>query len=166
MNSDIHSQIRLLRAPYNLALKVSRDENSAKTLGNLFQCLTTLTAEDFFLMSILILHALSLKSFSLVLSQLFLLKEPVSFLVASLQIPKGHYQATSEHALLQVEGHQLSQLGLMEEVLHPLDHFCGPPLVYVSPLLRTPHLDIVQVKPHLQCKGAELPLLTFWLRFF
>lgn len=33
----------------SLAVKVSRDEASTTTLGNAFQCLTTLTVEEFFL---------------------------------------------------------------------------------------------------------------------
>ena len=42
----------------------------------------------------------------------------------------------------------------MGEWFHPFDDFCDPPLdtlqqFYVSPLLRTPHLDaVLQVKTH------------------
>jgi len=41
-----------------------------------------------------------------------------------------------------------------QPVLHPLGHFCGPPLdtlqqVHVSPVLSTPHLDaVLQVRSH------------------
>ena len=51
----------------NLAFKVSRDGASVITLGNLFQCLTTLTVKDFFLISNLNLPSLSFKPFPLVL---------------------------------------------------------------------------------------------------
>ncbi|KAK4814017.1 hypothetical protein QYF61_004647 [Mycteria americana] len=40
---DIFNQIRLLRAPSSLALSVSRDGASTTSLGNLGQCLTTLS---------------------------------------------------------------------------------------------------------------------------
>ena len=43
-------------------------------------------------------------------------------------------------------------------VFHPLDHFCGPLLgmlqqVYVSPVLKTPHLDAVLHVRFLQCRA-------------
>jgi len=41
-SKDIFNQTRLLRAPSNLALNVSRDGASTTSLGSLFQCLTTL----------------------------------------------------------------------------------------------------------------------------
>ena len=44
------------------------------SLGNLFQCLTTLTVKDFFLISNLNIPSSSLKPFLLVLSQQYLLK--------------------------------------------------------------------------------------------
>ncbi|KAK4831309.1 hypothetical protein QYF61_016798 [Mycteria americana] len=44
MGRDIFNQIRLLRAPSNLTLNVSRDGASTTSLGNLGQCLTTLSA--------------------------------------------------------------------------------------------------------------------------
>jgi len=55
---------------------------------------------------------------------------------------------------------QLSQPVLIQELFHLLDHFCGPALgmlqqVYISPVLRTPHLDAVpHGRPH-QC-GVEV----------
>ena len=49
MNRDTYSKIRLLRAPFSLTLNASRDEAYTSTLGNLFQCLTTLTVKSFFI---------------------------------------------------------------------------------------------------------------------
>jgi len=73
-----HSLIRLPKALSRLALNVSRGGASTTSLGNLFQCLTTLTVEDFFLMSNLNLPFLPLKPFPLILSP-DLAKESVPF---------------------------------------------------------------------------------------
>ncbi|KAK4827937.1 hypothetical protein QYF61_022552 [Mycteria americana] len=65
------------------------------------------------------------------------------FLTSSLNLPS-----------FSAEQPQLSQPVLIGEVLHPLDHFCGPPLdplqqVRVFPVLRTPELDaVLQVGSH------------------
>jgi len=64
----------LLRALSNLALNVSRDEASNTSLGNLFQCFTTPTVKEFFLISSLNLPSFSLKPVLLVLSLQALLK--------------------------------------------------------------------------------------------
>ena len=70
---------------------------------------------------------------------------------------KSCYQVTSQLSLVQAEQPQLFQPVLVEEVFHPLDHFCGPhldtlELFCVSPVLRTPHLDtVLQVRLH-QCR--------------
>ena len=53
-----------------------------------------------------------------------------------------------EPSRLQAEQPQLFQPALMGEVFHTLNHYCGPPLdllqqVYVSLVLRAPHLDAV-----------------------
>ena len=53
----------------SLALKVSSGRASTMSLGNVFQCLTTPTVKDFFLISNLNLLHFSLKPFCLVLSQ-------------------------------------------------------------------------------------------------
>ena len=74
MSCDISNWIRLLRAPSNLALNVSRNGASTTSLGNLVQCLTTLIVKYFFLISSLNLPSLSLKPLALVLSQQALLK--------------------------------------------------------------------------------------------
>ena len=48
---DIFTQTRLLRAPSSLALNVCRDGASTTSLGNLFQCFTTLIVKNFFFIS-------------------------------------------------------------------------------------------------------------------
>jgi len=42
MNRDTYSSIRVLRALPSLALNVYKDRASTNSLGNLFQCFTTL----------------------------------------------------------------------------------------------------------------------------
>jgi len=51
VNRDTYSWSRLLRTPSSLTLNISRDGASTTSLGNLFQCLTTLTVKNFFLTS-------------------------------------------------------------------------------------------------------------------
>ncbi|KAK4827084.1 hypothetical protein QYF61_014186 [Mycteria americana] len=51
ISRDIFKYVRLLRAPSILTLNVSRDGESTTSLGNLFQCLTTLILKNFFLVS-------------------------------------------------------------------------------------------------------------------
>ncbi|KAK4816767.1 hypothetical protein QYF61_022765 [Mycteria americana] len=134
---DIFNWIRLLRAPSNLTLNVSRDEVSTASLGNLFQCFTTLIIKDFSLISSLNLLSFSLKPLTLVL-----------LLQALLKILKGCIKVSPEPSLLQAEQPQLSQPFLIGEVLQPSHHFCGPPLdllqqLHVFPVLRAPELDAV-----------------------
>jgi len=74
VSRDIFNQTRLLRAPSNLALNVSRDGASTTSPGNLYQRFTTLTVNNFFLISSLNLPSLSLKPLLLVLAQQALLK--------------------------------------------------------------------------------------------
>ncbi|KAK4831893.1 LOW QUALITY PROTEIN: hypothetical protein QYF61_020040 [Mycteria americana] len=132
---DIFKSIRLLRASSNLTLNVSRDEASTTSLGNLFLCFTTLIVKNFFLKSSLNLPSLGLKPLLLGLSQQALLK-----------ILEGCYKVSPQPSLLQAEQPQLSQPVLIGEVLHPSDHFHGPPLdslqqLHVLLVLRTPELD-------------------------
>ena len=61
-------QTRLPRATSSLALNASRDGASTASLGNLFQCVTTLCEKSFLLISNLNLPCLSLKPFPLILS--------------------------------------------------------------------------------------------------
>ena len=57
-----HPQVdQVLRAPSSLTLGVSRDGASTTSLGNLLQCLITLTVTNFFLTSNLNLPSFSLK---------------------------------------------------------------------------------------------------------
>ncbi|KAK4827187.1 hypothetical protein QYF61_015149, partial [Mycteria americana] len=104
-----------VRAPSNLTLNVSRDGASTTSLGNLFQCLTTLTVKNFFLKSSLNLPSLSLKPLLLVLSPQALLK-----------ILEGCYKVSPKLSLLQAEQPQLSQPVLIGQVLQPFYNFCGP----------------------------------------
>ncbi|KAK4833105.1 LOW QUALITY PROTEIN: hypothetical protein QYF61_027771 [Mycteria americana] len=130
-------------APSNLTSNVSRDGASTTSLGNLFQCLTTLIVKNFFLKSSLNLPSLSLKPLLLVLSQQALLK-----------ILEGCYKVSLEPSLLQAEQPQLSQPVPRGEVLQPSDHFLGPPLdplqqLHVLLVLRAPELDaVLQVRSH------------------
>jgi len=61
-------QTRLPRATSSMALNASRDGASTASLGNLFQCVTTLCVKNVLLISNLNLPCLSLKPFPLVLS--------------------------------------------------------------------------------------------------
>jgi len=71
---DTANEIRVLRALSNLVLNVSRDGASTTSLGNPFQCFTTLIVKNFFLLSSPNLPCFSLKPSPLVLSLLSLLK--------------------------------------------------------------------------------------------
>ena len=51
MSRDLFNWIMLLRVPSNLALNIARGGASTTSLGNLGQCLITLIAKDFFLIS-------------------------------------------------------------------------------------------------------------------
>jgi len=70
MCSVANHQTRLPRATSSLALNASRDGASTASLGNLFQCVTTLWVKNFLLISNLNLSCLSLKPFPLVLPPL------------------------------------------------------------------------------------------------
>jgi len=69
VSRDVFNWIRVLRAPSNLALNISRDRASTTSLGNLCQCFITLIVKNFFLISSLNLPSLSLKPLLFVLSQ-------------------------------------------------------------------------------------------------
>ena len=139
-------------------LKSGKDEASTTSLGNLFQCLTTHTIKDFFLIFSLNLPSFSLKPFPLVLAKQSPKESVPFFLTAPLQVLKGCYQVSLEPSLLQAERSQLSQPILIVGVFHPLAYFCDPSLdllqqICVSPVLRTPHLDSeLQVRSH-QCRA-------------
>jgi len=63
MSRDIFHQTRLLRVPSNLALNAAREGTATASLGNLFQCFTTLMVKNFFLISNLNLPSFSLEPF-------------------------------------------------------------------------------------------------------
>jgi len=83
ISRDIFNWIRLLRALSSLTLNVSRDGASTTSLGNLGQCLTTLSVKNFSLLSSVNLPSLCLKPLPLVLSQQALLKSLYIFTVYS-----------------------------------------------------------------------------------
>jgi len=67
MGRETFHQTRLLTAPSNEALDISRYGAATASLGSLGQHLTTLTTKNFFLISNLNLHPFSLKPLSLIL---------------------------------------------------------------------------------------------------
>ncbi|CAN0052273.1 unnamed protein product [Bubo scandiacus] len=67
---------QVLKALSNLALNTAREGAATASLGNLCQCLTTVTVKNFFLISNLDLISFSLKLLPLVLSLLLLIKGP------------------------------------------------------------------------------------------
>ncbi|KAK4807110.1 hypothetical protein QYF61_018451 [Mycteria americana] len=74
-NEQGHLQLdQVAQSPDKLTLTVSRDGASTTSLGNLFQCFTTLIVKNFFLISSLNLPSFSLKPLPLVLSQQALVK--------------------------------------------------------------------------------------------
>ena len=72
MGRDTFHQTRLLQAPSILALDTAREGAATASLGNLCQCLTTLTVKNFFLIS-----NLNLPSFSLKMAEVLLMCQPV-----------------------------------------------------------------------------------------
>ena len=122
-------QLRVLRAPSNLALSTAREGAATASLGNLGQCLTTLTGKNFFLMSNLHLPSFSLQPFPLVLSLHTLAKSPSpSFLSA----PPGTgscSKVSPQPSLPQAEQPQPSQPFLPAEVLQPLQNSPSPALL-------------------------------------
>jgi len=111
VSSNIYHWIKLLRAPSNMALNVSRDGASTTSMGNPFQCFTTLTVKTVFLISSLNPPSFHLKLLPLVLLQQALLKS----LSPSYNPPSGTGKLLNNPN---------SQPFLIGEVLHPSDHFC------------------------------------------
>jgi len=111
------------------------------------QCLTTLRAKNFFLISNINLTSLNLTPLPLVLSLHALVKSPApAFLIGTLQVLNGCNKVSPQPSVLQAEQPQLLQSALIGEVLQPSDHFCGRPLhplsqVHVFAVLRAPELD-------------------------
>jgi len=128
MGRDTFHQTRLLKAPANPALNTAREGAATASLGNLFQCFTTLTVKNFFFVSNLNLPSFSLKPLPLVLSLHALVKCPPPALAGPLQVLEGSSEVSLKPSLPQPEQPQLSQPVLTGEVLQPSDHFGGPPL--------------------------------------
>ena len=91
MRRVANHQTRLPRATSSLALKASGDGASTASLGNLFQCFTTLCVKNFLLISKLNLPCLSLKPFPLVLSLSTLVN---SYSTSCLYTPFKYWKAT------------------------------------------------------------------------
>jgi len=127
VQSPFHGQGHLpldqvAQSPIQPALEHVREGAATASPGNLFQCFTTLTVQNFFLMSNLNLSSCSLKPLPLMLS----LQALVKSLYLSYKPPLSTER--SPWSLLQAEQPQLSQPFLTAEVFHPSHHFCGPPL--------------------------------------
>jgi len=114
----------LLRALSNLALNVARDGGSTTSLGNRFQCFTTLTVKNVFLLSSQKLPSLSLKPLLLVLSSLAE-KVPPMFPVGPLQ------ESNVSPNLL------LSRLNNPNSLSLSLQERCSSPLINFVALLWT-----------------------------
>jgi len=136
-------------------LNASRVRPCTASLGSLFQCLTTLSLENFPLTSYLNLFSFSLKPFPLVLSlsdhvkswSLFFLKAPFKYWKATVRSPLCFLFSRLEQA-------QLCHPIFVGEVLWPSNHLHGPPLDQFQKLhifleLAAPGLDtVVQMGPH------------------
>ena len=120
-----NQQTRLPRATSSLALNASRDGASTTSLGNLFQCITTLCVKNFLLISNLNLPCLSLKPFPLVLSLFNLINShsPLLF-ICSLQVLEGHNEVSPEPSLLQAKQAQFPQPFLIGEFSRYLPKIC------------------------------------------
>jgi len=117
VSKDIFNYTSLLKAPSSLALNVSRDGASTTSLGNLFQCFTTLVGKNFFLIS-----SLNLPSLSHVTTGLAKKIVPI-FPIGPIQVLKGYSKVSSRPSLLQAEQLHFSHPVLVGEVLQPSDHF-------------------------------------------
>ena len=93
--------------------------------GQPVQCFAAFTVKKNFLVSILNLSSLSLKPFSLVLSQRAPAKETVPiFLIAPLSILTGHYEISPEPSLLQAEQSQLPKGAIFSTWRNSVPHLC------------------------------------------
>lgn len=76
MGTDSFHQTKLLNSPLNLTLNTVMDGALTDSMGSLFQCLTSLTVKNFYLISNLNFPSFSFNSLLLVLSVQFLMKSP------------------------------------------------------------------------------------------
>ena len=142
---DTFYYTRLLRAPTNLALNTSRDVASTASLGNLCQCLTALTATNFFLASDLSLLSLS-SNCSLADHRTVQVARNLCGSSTPTPLPK------QGHLHLQHAAQDLVQGGFESLQRRRIHNFPGQP----GPGLRHPQRE--EVLPHVQ---TELPLLQF-----
>ena len=115
-------QTKLPRATSSLALSASRDGASTTSLGNLFQCVTTLCVKNFLLISNLNLPYLSLRPFPLVLSLFTLINSRPLSCICSLQVLGGCNEVSLVPFLLQAKQAQFPQSFLTGVVLQPSHH--------------------------------------------
>ncbi|KAK4806915.1 hypothetical protein QYF61_012636 [Mycteria americana] len=128
---DFLERLKLLKAPSNLTLNTSNDGASTNSLGNLFQCPTTLIIKK------ILPYVQSKPTF-------FQFKT-----LAPCPVTTGLAIRSPQSLLFsRLEQPQLSQPFFIGEVFQPSDHFCGPPLdpleqVHVFLVLGAPELDAV-----------------------
>ena len=125
MGRDSSPQIKLPRAPSNLASNTSGDGASTASLDSLCQCLNTLIVKDLFPISNLNLPLFSLGPSPLVLSPLPLMESLSSSPAGPLQVLGGHNGVSMGPSLLQTEQAQLSQPLFRGEMLQPSENPCG-----------------------------------------
>jgi len=120
----------LLKVPFSLALNASREGASTTSLGNLFQCLTTPTVKNFFLISSLNLPSSSLKPFHLVLLLHVLIK---TFSPVFPSAPFRYWKAAvkSPQSLLSSRLRSPNSLSLSSQGR------CSSPLIFFTVLLWT-----------------------------
>jgi len=124
-SSNPPATTRLLQAPSNLGLNMTREGAATASLGNLRQGLTTLTVNNVFLILNRNLQSFSFKPSPLVLSLQALVKSPSPALLQALQVLEGCNKVSLQPSLLQAEQPQRSRPLLTAEVLQPSDHCCG-----------------------------------------
>ncbi|KAK4811312.1 LOW QUALITY PROTEIN: hypothetical protein QYF61_024448 [Mycteria americana] len=123
MSRDIFNYIRLLRAPSNLTLNVSRDGASTTSLGNLFQCFTTLIVTNFFLISILEGRRKVSPEPSLLQAEQLQLSQPV--LVGEVFQPSDHFRGPPLDPLQQLHVFRVLRAPELDAVLQVRSHQSG-----------------------------------------
>ena len=126
-------QTRLPRATSSLALNVSRDGASTTSLGNQFQCITTLWVKNFLLITNLNLPSQlkTIPPYPITTHphmQLF----PLLF-IRSVQVLEGHNEVSPEPSLLQAKQ---AQFPLPFPIGEVLQQFSGPKISWKKTLPR------------------------------
>ena len=114
-------QLRLPRASSNLVLNASGDGASTASLGNLFQCLTTLWVKNFLLISNLNLPSFSLKLLLLVLSLHDPVKSPLQ-LYCSPHLNTGRLQSGLPGDFSRLNDFSFHSLFIIERTIQPSEH--------------------------------------------